>query len=100
MTEERRVLDSPDKIAEEGQRLYDERHRGRLEAEHFGEYVAIDVTTGSAYTARFPEQAIEAARRQAPNGVFHLIRIGAPGAFKVSFGSRHAIWGRLLRPAR
>ena len=100
MADDRKVFDTPDKIAEEGQRLYDERHRARLEAEHMGQFVAIDVMTGSAYAARFPEQAIEEARKQAPNGVFHLIRVGAPGTFKVSFGSRHAFWGRPLRQSR
>ena len=104
MADDPRVLDSPEKIADEGQRLYDERHREGLEVEHRGQFVAIDVTTGNAYVARFPEQAIEEARTQAPNGVFHLIRIGAPGAFKVSFGSRfgsrHGFWGRPLRQSR
>ena len=100
MADDPKVLDTPDKIAEEGQRLYDERHRARLEQEHLGHFVAIDVMTGNAYVATFPEQAIEEARKQAPNGVFHLIRIGAPGAFKVSFGSRHAFWGRPLRQFR
>ena len=97
MADDPKVLDSPDKIAEEGQRFYDERHRANLERDRRGEYVAIDVLTGNAYVGKFPEQAIEEFRKQAPNGVFHLIRIGAPGAFKVSFGSRHAFWGRPLR---
>ena len=100
MADDPKVLDSPDKIAEEGQRLYEERHKANLEQNRRGEYVAIDVLTGNAYLGRFPEQAIEEARKQAPNGVFHLIRIGAPGAFKVSFGSRHAFWGRSLRQPR
>jgi len=100
MADDPKVLDTPDKIAEEGQRLYDERHRTRLEQEHRGQFVAIDVTTGNAYLAKFPEEAIEEARKQAPNGVFHLIRIGAPGAFKVSYGSRHGFWGRPLRQPR
>lgn len=101
MADDPKVLDSPDKIAEEGQRLYEERHKADLEQNHRGEYVAIDVLTGNAYVAKFPEQAIEEARKQAPHGVLHLIRIGAPGAFKVSFGSRrHGFWGRPLRQSR
>ncbi|MBI3048059.1 MAG: hypothetical protein HYY76_07075 [Acidobacteria bacterium] len=100
MADDPKVLDSPDRIAEEGQRLYEERHKANLEQNRRGEYVAIDVLTGNAYIAKFPELAIEEARKQAPNGVFHLIRIGAPGAFKVSFGSRHGFWGRSLRQPR
>ena len=100
MADDPKVLDSPDKIAEEGQRLYEASHKADLEQNRRGEYVAIDVLTGNAYVAKFPELAIEEARRQAPNGVFHLIRIGAPGAFKVSFGARHGFWGRPLRQPR
>jgi hypothetical protein len=95
------LLDSPAKIAEAGERLYAERHKAQLEKDHHGEFVAIDVLTGDAYVGQFPENAIEAAREAAPNGVFHLIRIGAPGAFKVSFGSqRHGIWNWSLRQVR
>ena len=102
MTDHSKLLDSPTKIAEEGRRFYDEQHKANLERDRNGEYVAIDVLTGSAYVARFPELAIEEAREKAPNGVFHLIRIGAPGAFKVSFGSgsNDDFWGRPLRQSR
>lgn len=100
MATDPKTLDSPDRIAEEGQRLYDANHKVTLEATHKGEYVAVDVLTGKAYLGKFPEQAIAEARQQAPNGVFHLIRIGAPGAFKVSFGSRREFWGRTLRQSR
>ena len=102
MTDHSKLLDSPTKIAEEGHRFYDEQYKADLERDRNGEYVAIDVSTGSAYVARYPELAIEEAREKAPNGVFHLIRIGAPGAFKVSFGfgSNDDFWGRPLRQSR
>lgn len=96
-----RALNTPDKIAEAGQRLYAERHQAQLEKDRSGQFVAIDVLTGEGYVAEFPEQALEHARKQAPNGVFHLIRIGAPGAFKVSYSSqRHDRWSWILRQSR
>jgi hypothetical protein len=95
------VLDSPDKIAEAGEAIYDQKYRADLEQSNFGHFVAIDVTTGEKYVAQFPEVALQAAQKAAPNGIFHLIRIGAKGAFKVSFGrTRHDFWGRSLRSAR
>ncbi len=101
MTADLRILDTPDKIAEEGERIYAQRHRAELENEHRGHFVAIDVLSGNAYVAEFPEQALEKARARAANGIFHLIRIGAPGAFKVSFGSsRNGFWDRSLRQPR
>jgi hypothetical protein len=101
MTVTLKGLDSPERIAEAGEKAYADRYKSLLESTNRGHFVAIDVLTGEAYVAEFPEQALEKARAQAPNGVFHLIRIGAPGAFKVSFGSsRNAFWGRPLRQPR
>jgi hypothetical protein len=94
------VLDSPGKIAEVGERIYADRYKAELERTSLGQFVAIDVLTGKHYVAQFPEQALEKARAEATNGVFHLIRIGSPGAFKVSFNlTRNAandFWGRSL----
>ena len=96
-----RALNTPDKIAEAGRRLYAERHQIRLEKDHSGHFVAIDVLSGEAYVAEFPEQALEQAREKAPSGIFHLIRIGAPGAFKVSYSShRNDRWAWVLRQPR
>lgn len=102
MTADLKFLDSPDKIADAGERIYEQKYKSQLEGASFGHFVAIDVTTGTPYVAEFPEQALEQARAAAPNGIFHLIRIGAPGAFKVSFGlSRHDdFWSRPLRQPR
>ena len=96
--EELRALNTPDKIAEAGEKLYEERHKASLEPDHDGEFVAIDVVTGEAYTGEFPEEAIQHAKDAAPYAVLHLIRIGAPGAFKVSYAARHHDWWN--RPLR
>jgi hypothetical protein len=101
MADHARVLDTPDKIADAGEQLYADRYKDALESDHRGHFVAIDVLTGEAYVAEYPEQALQKARSEAPNGVFHLIRVGAPGAFKVSSGSsRDAFWTRTLRQPR
>lgn len=97
-----RFLNTPDKIAEAGEQIYADRYKQELEAGHSGEFVAIDVLTGAAYTARFPEEALANARSAAPNGIFHLIRIGAPGAFKVSYRNHDQAgnWDGVLRQPR
>ena len=99
MTADMRALDTPDKIAEAGELIYSDRYKSELEATRSGHFIAIDVLTGEGYVAEFPEQALEVARGKAPSGIFHLIRVGAPGAFRVSFGthSQHDFWGRSLR---
>ncbi len=101
MTADLRVLDSPEKIAEVGESIYAERYQTQLESDERGHFIAVDVTSGEGYVADYPEQALQKARTASPNGIFHLIRIGAPGAFRVSFGlTRHDFWGRPLRQSR
>jgi hypothetical protein len=96
-------LNNPDKIAEEGERVYKERHRERLEKEFPGQFAAIDVGTGEAYVGEFPEVALKHAQEASPHAVVHLIRIGAEGAFKVSYAGarpRSTWWNRPLRQTR
>lgn len=95
------VLDSPERIADAGEQIYEERYKAQLEPGRHGHFIAIDVTSGIGYVAEYPEQALQDARAAAPNGIFHLIRIGARGAFRVSFGlTHHDFWGRPLRQSR
>jgi hypothetical protein len=101
MTADVRVLDSPEKIAEAGELIYAERYQAQLDPDQRGHFIAVDVTSGEGYVADYPEQALQKARTASPSGIFHLIRIGAPGAFRVSFGlTRHDFWGRPLRQSR
>jgi hypothetical protein len=84
----------PQEIAEAGRRIYDSVYRAELEKTHANQFVVIDVTTEKAYVAPHPEEALKKAEADSPNGKFHLIKIGAPGAFKVSYASnvgRHGI---------
>lgn len=91
-TDNLRDLNTPDKIAEAGERLYADRHKETLEREHMGKFVAIDLVTGEAYVDPRPEEAMKKARAAAPQALIHLIRIGSPGAFKVSYAARPVDW--------
>ncbi len=94
------ALTDPGKIAAAAEKIYDERYRQKYEGKFLGQFVVIDVHGGSAYQGEFAEEALQKARESAPHGVFHLIRIGAPGAFKVSYvGERETSWNWVLRPA-
>ena len=92
------VLDSLEKIVHAGERIYEERYKAQLELRRYGHFIAVDVISGIGYVAEYPEEALQDARAAAPNGIFHLIRIGARGAFRVGFGlTHHDFWGRPLR---
>ena len=93
------TLTDPGKIAAAAERIYNERYRKRFEKNHSRKFVVIDVKSGEAYPGEFAEDALRSARQRAPYGVFHLIRVGSPGAFRVSFvGKRTASWNWTLRP--
>ena len=90
----------PVAIAETAEKIYDERRRERLEATHLGHFVVINIRDGEAYTGQYAEEALGEARAHAPHGVFHLMRIGAPGAFRMRHvGQQTTTWNWLLRSA-
>lgn len=101
-TDRMKLLNTPDKIVEAAEKVYAEQYQAQLERESPGKFVAIDVITGKAYVGDFPELALGAAREDAPHGVFHLIRIGSPGAYKVSYSNAtgDAGWSRVFRSGR
>jgi len=78
---------NPKVIAERGEKIYNEKYRAEFEKKHLGKSVVIDVTSESAYVADTAEGAFEQARKVAPGGFFHLIKVGEPGAFRVSHTS-------------
>lgn len=72
------------RIARRAQEIYDTTLKNELEPEQSGKFVVVDVSSGKHYVADFAEDAIQNAREALPYGIFHLMRIGSPGAFKVS----------------
>lgn len=93
-------LTDPGKIAQAAEAIYDTDFRAEFEQKYAGEFVVIDVHDRKAYRGEFAEEALQTARRESPYGIFHLIRIGAPGAFRVSYvGRQSTAWNWTLRSA-
>ena len=82
---------SPQRIAERAVEIYD-RLDDTIKNEHAGEFMVVDVKSEEYYIAKFSEEAFRVARESAPHGILHLIRIGAPSAFRVSFAGHDANW--------
>jgi hypothetical protein len=93
MSADLNALDSPEKIADAGERIYEERYKAELEPGRHGHFIAVDVTSGCGYIAEYPEQALQDAREAAPNGIFHLIRIGALRVVSLTPGSLDVLVG-------
>ncbi len=81
---------SPEEIAEKAQKIYEARYKEEYERKYLGQFVAIDVDSGQAFVARSPEKAVEAAQTAAGGGFIHLIKIGSPGVYHVSYSSANA----------
>lgn len=79
------LLNNPKAIAELGEKIYRERYQGEFEKTNLGRFVAIDVKSGVAYLGDSPESTFEAAKKGSPDGIFHLVKVGSPGAFRLSY---------------
>lgn len=88
MSTEQTNLATPGRIVKAAEAIYENKYKTDMEASHDGEFVAIDVLGEGCYLGDSAEAALQKARDEAPHGVFHLIRVGAPGAFSSSYG-----WG-------
>jgi len=77
-------LSNPKAVAEQGESIYQEKYRKEFERLYPGKFVAIDTTNGQAYVSDTAEGAIKKGQERTPQGVFHLIRVGQAGAFRVS----------------
>lgn len=78
---------NPRALAERGEGIYKRRYQQDFERLYLGKFVAIDVSTELAYVGDSPIEALSKAKEQAPEGIFHLLRVGATAAFHVSSGS-------------
>ncbi len=76
MTGEILVVDK-DEIVEKGQRIY-EKIKDKLEPEHKGEIVAIEVETGDYFLGKSVIEATDKAREKYPDKVFYTARVGFP----------------------
>jgi len=84
---------NPEIIAEKGEKIYQEKLKNELEKEHKGEFVAIEVESERYFLGKSPEEALERAKNVFPNKIFHLIRIGYAGLYKVSWFADNKSYG-------
>jgi hypothetical protein len=88
-------LNNPKVISDEGEKIYSQR-RQELEADHLGEFAAINVVDGSITLGPSASETLLRAKTKQPGGLFHLIRIGHAGAFEVGMAYRDAVTNWVL----
>ena len=69
--------------------LYREKWQGHLEAEHFGELIAVDPESGDYVLGKSFQEIDQAARHRFGAKPTHIFRVGGGGAVRVGAG-RHA----------
>jgi hypothetical protein len=75
---------SSKEIADQGSAIYNRLYRTDFESKWVGRFAAVDIRSEQAVVEDYPETALAKARAILPDGVFYLVRIGSPGAFKLS----------------
>jgi hypothetical protein len=78
---------NPEMIAEKGEQIYKDKLKEKLEDKHKGEFVAIDIDSEKYFLGDSPEAALKKATQKFPSKIFHLIRIGHLGVYKVSWSA-------------
>ena len=82
---------SPEQVAAQGEAIYEEQIRTKVEARHAGEFLVLDIRTGSYEIAQDDLAATKRMLAKQPDGVLYGLRIGYPAAYRLggsSAGSR------------
>lgn len=77
------VTASEMELARQGREYYRRVLRAKLEPEHKGEYLVLDVETGEYELDEDDRAALQRARAAKPHTVFYILRIGFPTAGRI-----------------
>lgn len=87
------MTESPHDIAKKGESIYREKFQQEYERKYPGKFVTIDIQSGEALVADTPEEAFQKAQDKNSTGLFHLIKVGSPGVYRVGYSSsEYADW--------
>lgn len=70
-------------IAARDQKMYDRKIREKVEADHRGEFLALDIETGEYGIDVQPRAVLDRAKAKREHSPLFLIRIGHPAAFRL-----------------
>jgi hypothetical protein len=75
-----------DEIVERGQALYDQQIREKVEPQHNGKFLVLDIETGDYEIDADSYAAYERVAARRPDAPFYLLRVGYPTA--VTLGAK------------
>ena len=79
-----------DEIVEQGQALYDQQIREKVEPQHHGKFLVLDVVTGDYEIAPDDLTASERLLARDPKAVIYGLRIGSPASYRLGGHSLRA----------
>lgn len=82
MPETNNIL-TPEQVAQKGEEIYKNKLKGTLEPKENGKFVVIDVVSEDYFIGTSILEALENAKKKYPDRLFHTIKIGYQGVFKM-----------------
>jgi hypothetical protein len=76
-----------EEIARRGQEIYDQQIRNRVEPQHVGEFLVVDIDTGDYEIDTDSLAASDRMLARHPDAILYFVRVGYPAA--------HRLGGRL-----
>ena len=77
------LTQASDDLATRARRVYDERLRDKLEAEHFGEVIAVEPDSGDYVLGKDLQQIAQIKTAKFGNKLVYIFRVGGGGAVKI-----------------
>ena len=77
------VTDQVRDTADRARRIYDQRLRAVLEADHSGQFVAVEPESGDHFLGDTLDAAANAAQTAHPDRRSHVLRVGHPAALYI-----------------
>jgi hypothetical protein len=72
-----------DEIVERGQALYDQQIREKVEPQHNGKFLVLDIETGEYEVDMDSRAAFDRADAKRPGAPFYILRVGYPTAVRL-----------------
>lgn len=77
---------SAKRLAEAGQKFYEDQLRRKLETQYTGKFVAIEVDSGDYFVGNTLHEALERGKKKHPESVFYSVKVGFPAVYSFSSG--------------
>jgi hypothetical protein len=91
--QDNRPLLTPKQVAQKGEQIYQEKLKPILEPKENGKFVTIEVNSGEYFLGDSLLEALQQARQKYPDRLFHTIKVGAEGVFKMGTYGKHLSYG-------